>query len=177
MEISILNIIYRFISSYIRVPRYRKGTYLIKCKDDEIKNMYSIKNNYDGEDGGMDLYQPYDIILNPGEKRIIDLGVSIQLRYKICFGLFTEYSSFLLIGRSSLSKINIEVSGGLGFIDSGYTGNIFVVFKNTGNKEMKLEKNKRYVQLISPYFEPCNYLLVDGHRKTNRGTEGYGSTG
>lgn len=82
----------------------------------------------------------------------------------------------LIIGRSSLNMQGILTVFGL--IDSGYRGPIKVMLYNISGRYRTIMKDERIAQLVMvPYgnfpIEVVESLSVD----TERGTDGFGSTG
>lgn len=78
--------------------------------------------------------------------------------------------------RSGLSfKNNIEV--GAGVIDSDYRGEVKVKLYNHGNEDFKVCKGDRIAQIIVfPVFN-TDVLKVDNLDDTDRGSNGFGSSG
>lgn len=78
--------------------------------------------------------------------------------------------------RSGLSaKFGLAILGGV--IDNSYSGNIKVIISNQGNERFYYEKGDRIAQLIIiPYVKmPLN--KVEEFAKTDRGENGFGSSG
>lgn len=114
-----------------------------------------------------------------------------------------EYDFFMLLyPRSSITKTNLVLANSVGVIDSGYRGNVKVCFKYIAQPEdMKIVEGKSFrgknasglVTSINPqrvYHEgdkvaqliPCkhnqlNIDYVDEISKSDRGSDGFGSTG
>ena len=78
------------------------------------------------------------------------------------------------------SKICLNVKHGLtseGVIDSGYTGSIVVKLYNHSAKEYLVQKGDKISQLvIMPIFTP-QLEIVSRLEETDRGDNGFGSTG
>lgn len=118
-------------------------------------------------DAGYDLRTPKRVVIHRHDSVSIDAGVHID----IPSGWYGKLES-----KSGLNTNNHVVCLG-GVIDSGYTGSIIVTLYNLGEQDYIFEKGDKIVQLI---FMPCgNFSLkqVDELEKTERGDNGFGSTG
>jgi dUTP pyrophosphatase len=131
-------------------------------------------------DAGLDLYSPVDATIYPANVAAtfggffgggyssvcIDTGVHVQIP--------AGYVGMVK------SKSGLNVNCGItseGVIDSGYTGSIVVKLYNHGNSVVKIEKGQKISQLvILPIITP-ELELVDELEETERGSNGFGSTG
>jgi dUTP pyrophosphatase len=116
---------------------------------------------------GFDLFSPQDIHLRPRERISINIGVSLELPPN-CFGLIKERSSFA----KHFGIITVA-----GVIDNDFRGKIEVVLWNLSDFGFQIEKGMKIAQLIclkyeSPVCEQCEKLNA-----TERGTQGFGSSG
>ena len=116
-------------------------------------------------DAGLDLYSPVDLWLHPGEHKMIDTGVHIEIPEGYV-GMITSKSGLMSQGITSR-----------GTIDRGYTGSIKAVLYNHGQEGFKIRKGYKITQLvivpcITPKLEVVNEL-----DETERGDGGFGSTG
>lgn len=134
----------------------------IKVKLD--KNAYMPERAHD-LDAGYDLRTPVKFEIPHGGNAVIDTGVHLQIP--------KGYVGFLK------SKSGLNVNNGIvgeGVIDSGYTGSIVVKLYNSSHKK-KFEAGDKIIQLvILPIFTP-ELALVDSLEDTERGSDGFGSTG
>jgi dUTP pyrophosphatase len=80
-----------------------------------------------------------------------------------------------LAPRSGLSVKGIHV--GAGVIDADYTGEVKVLLFNLTDKEITLEKHERIAQLIIKKIETPEVEEVEELGVTERGEQGFGSTG
>jgi len=62
-------------------------------------------------------------------------------------------------------------------IDSDYTGEIKVVLVNMGNHDYQVKNGDRIAQLITEKIVESDCYEVQTLKKTNRGRQGFGSTG
>lgn len=115
---------------------------------------------------GFDLRTTTDISLYPGITRVIPTGFA----WEIPLGHVG-----LIRDRSSVAKTGLAVVAGV--VDSDYRGEVGVVMTNLGNDMCKLEAGSRIAQMIIvPHLLGETYE-VDELTHTERGENGYGSTG
>lgn len=117
-------------------------------------------------DAGLDLRSPYRAWMPSYGNAIIDTGVHIEIP--------EGYVGMLK------SKSGLNVQHGItseGVIDSGYTGSIVVKLYNHTPHGYYIEKGDKISQLvILPIITPT-LELVDELEPTERGGNGFGSTG
>lgn len=141
------------------------------------------KKNIKG-DAGYDLYVQQTQEILPGESKMIDLGVSCQMRE---FELnpwkwlknktFYKYYGYMLVPRSSISKTPLILKNSIGIIDATYTGNLKACVINLSNETFVINEGERYFQIIHPSMKPFDIKIVQKLRQTTRGSGGFGSTG
>ena len=121
-------------------------------------------------DAAADLYALEDTNLNAhtyGNK--IRTGVSIQL---------PEGWLALIMPRSSIgSKTPFRLSNSVGLIDSGYRGELGVLYDNTSDADSFIRKGDRIAQLLVMPSYRFKAKVVDTLEDSDRGTGGFGSTG
>lgn len=119
-------------------------------------------------DAGYDLFTPNDFIVLPGEKSVvIDTGVHVEIP--------EGYVGFL----KSKSGLNVKYGiTGTGVIDAGYTGSIVVkLYFNEDHSTISFCRGEKIIQLVLlPIFTP-ELELVEELEETERGDNGFGSTG
>lgn len=117
-------------------------------------------------DAGFDLFSREDAVIYPNAGGIFDTGVHVAIP--------EGYVGFL----KSKSGLNVKHSiQSEGVIDSGYTGSIHVKLFNHGSKAVYIDKGQKISQLvILPIITP-EPELVDSLEDTERGANGFGSTG
>jgi len=118
-------------------------------------------------DAGLDLFSREEQIILPGESAVFDTGVHVELPE----GTFGKLES-----KSGLHiKYDIICAGGT--LDEGYTGSIHVKLYNMGTKPYMVRKGQKIVQMVViPILRP-ELELVDHLEETERGSNGFGSTG
>lgn len=117
-------------------------------------------------DAGADLRSPIDAVVPARGARIIDTGVHIQLPHG---------HVGMLKSRSGLNVWFGITSEGV--IDEGYTGSIKVKLYNHGDEPYKIERYDKITQLVVVPCEYVNFDLVEDLEDSERGGDGFGSTG
>ena len=80
--------------------------------------------------------------------------------------------------RSGLaSKNGITVLNSPGTIDSDYRGEILVMLINHSKKDFEILRGMRIAQMVISKVEQFNLVSVDQLDTTERGQDGFGSTG
>ena len=118
-------------------------------------------------DAGLDLKTPIDFTVEPHNSVVIDTGVHVELP-RCTVGMLKSKSG-LNIKHSITSE---------GVIDEGYTGSIKAKLFNHSFKKVDFKKGDKITQLvILPVIIPEAITLVDSLEDTERGSNGFGSTG
>lgn len=116
---------------------------------------------------GLDLYSPIDTVINPGQRLLIKLDISIEI---------PSYTYAHICSRSGLSlKHGIHV--GAGVIDSDYRGNVGVLLFNLSKDQFNIKKGDRIAQMIVKKYEHVDVEEVEELNDSTRGRGGFGSTG
>ena len=110
-----------------------------------------------------------DYTLAPGEKKLFQTGIKVQL---------PENSEMQIRSKSGLAlKHGVVVLNSPGTIDSDYRGEIGVILINHGDIPFKVNKGSKVAQMVFNYFSKANFKPVKELDTTERGEDGYGSTG
>ncbi|MDZ5480364.1 deoxyuridine 5'-triphosphate nucleotidohydrolase [Bacillus thuringiensis] len=146
-------------------------------------------------DSGFDLVAAEDVIINPGETKVIPTGLAFEI---------PPGYEMQIRPRSGVSrKTKLRVV--LGTIDSGYRGEVGVIVDNTSIVEyasqprllkgafvgdndfnvtkatkyevIKINKGERIAQGVIAPVITANFVEVDELSDGDRGTGGFGSTG
>lgn len=118
------------------------------------------------QDAGMDLRSPMDAVVLPHNSAVIDTGVHVEIP-KGAVGMLKSKSG-LNVNRDITSE---------GVIDEGYTGSICIKLYNHGGARYHVRAGDKISQLvILPVLHP-GLELVDSLDETERGDNGFGSTG
>ena len=118
-------------------------------------------------DAGMDLYTTGSVVLRPGERKSIPVGVAIELP--------PGYVS-LVWDKSGLShKHGLKQFGGV--IDSNYRGEYNVGVMNLSDKEFKFGKGDKVAQILIQKVEEAEFEEVSELSDSPRGDKWLGSSG
>lgn len=118
------------------------------------------------KDAGLDLYSREDVTILPGGSGVFDTGVHIAL---------PPDTVGLLMPKSGLNVVCGLTSEGV--IDEEYTGSIVVKLYNNSRATHRMKPGQRISQLlVVPIYRP-ELELVDSLVPTERGDNGFGSTG
>lgn len=119
------------------------------------------------EDFGHDLRTPVEITVKAQNSAVIDTGVHMEIP--------KGYVGFIK------SKSGLNVKSGIqaeGVIDAGYTGSIVVKLYNHSDKDKHFDVGDKITQIgIFPILFGEEVEIVDSLEETERGNNGFGSTG
>jgi dUTP pyrophosphatase len=120
-------------------------------------------------DAGLDLFAVSAATLEPGERKLIGTGISIELPPD------TEGN---VRPRSGLAlKHGVTVLNAPGTIDRGYRGEVGVILINHGTQRFDVVPGMKIAQLV---IAPCIEATIEESialRDSSRGEGGFGSTG
>ena len=122
---------------------------------------------HDG-DAGIDLRAVEDYDIAPGESALVRTGV----RAEIPAGHFG-----LECPRSGLGAKGITMRNAVGIVDSGYRGEILCALWNTTDETFHVSRHDRICQLVIVPCVRCDVVADAPLAASDRGTDGYGSTG
>jgi dUTP pyrophosphatase len=118
-------------------------------------------------DAGLDLYSRETNVVPAKESAKFDTGVHIEIPQNMV--------GFLK------SKSGLNVKHGItseGVIDTGYTGSIVVKLYNNSGYDYVVQKGDKISQLVLlPIYLPETLEEVDSFEETDRGSNGFGSSG
>ena len=144
---------------------------MIKIQIKKLSNSVIIPKYETSGSSGMDIaaHVENNIIINPGEKALVSTGFSIAIPrgYEV-----------QIRPRSGLAaKKNITVLNTPGTIDADYRGEIKVILINLGGEKFIIEKGERIAQMVVCPVVQANLEEVKDLSNTQRGSDGFGSTG
>ena len=117
-------------------------------------------------DAGLDLYATEEKTIPAHGSAVFDTGVHVEL---------PSGTVGMLKSKSGLN-VKHDLTGE-GVIDAGYTGSIHVKMYNHGEKPYTVGRGDKIIQLVvMPIIIP-EWELVDDLNMTERGNNGFGSTG
>lgn len=110
-----------------------------------------------------------DVLLSPGEIRLISTGLVMEL---------PEGIECQVRPRSGLAlKHGITLPNSPGTIDPDYRGELRIIVQNLGSEPVTLRRGERVAQLVFSRFEAVEIDEVPELSETARGDGGFGSTG
>ena len=121
-------------------------------------------------DAAADLYAPADQIV-PAHSygNMIKTGVKIQL---------PEGWLAMILPRSSMgTKTPLRLSNSVGLIDSGYRGELGILYDNTSNEDYQITAGDRIAQLLVMPSYRFKAKVVDILADSDRGEGGFGASG
>ena len=121
-------------------------------------------------DAGADLRAREDVVLMPGERKLVPTGVAIAL---------PDGFVALIHPRSGLAtKHGLTIVNAPGTVDAGYRGEISVTLLNTDSSQpIELRRGDRIAQMVIQRVEHAQFIPVSELSESVRGTGGFGSTG
>lgn len=119
---------------------------------------------------GMDIYAAVEQeTIKPNEIKIIPTGICIQLP--------KGYEAQVRPRSGLAANYGISLLNSPGTIDWDYRGEIKIIMINHGNEDFIIKKGDRVAQLVFHKVEIPIIELVDVLDSTERGNNGFGSTG
>src|SRR3989344_7366516 len=135
----------------------------------KIKKLYdqAILPSYAHEgDAGMDLFSAHDYVLAPGDRTLVETGISVEV---------PEGYELQIRPRSGLAlKHGLSIVNSPGTVDSSYRGEVGVICINLGNEPIKIEKGKKVAQMVFKKIETVKFEEVPQLDDTSRGEGGFG---
>lgn len=116
---------------------------------------------------GYDLYAVEACSLDPGERCLIDTGISIQV----------PPNTYGRIAARSGMSVQYGIQIGAGVIDEDYRGNVKILMFNHGNETVHIKYGDRIAQLILEQIKCLPIEETDILDDTERGRSGFGSSG
>lgn len=123
------------------------------------------------DSAGMDLLAAVaeDLVLAPGERRLIPTGIAIAL---------PPGSEAQVRPRSGLAlKHGLTVLNAPGTIDADYRGEVGVVLINLGQEPFTVTRGSRIAQMVVARYARVAWRPSDNLEDSARGAGGFGSTG
>lgn len=140
--------------------------------DKRIGNSIDLPEYASEGSAGLDLRAclDEDLTLNPGQTKLLPTGIAIYIKDPGYAGI--------ILPRSGLGHKHGIVLGNLvGLIDSDYQGQLFVSCWNRGSDPFLIEVGTRIAQLVIVPVAQVQFNRVDTFDSSERGSDGFGSTG
>lgn len=143
---------------------------------EEVKAMYSTSGEdafkQYATDAGYDLYFTETVTVPPGETVKCDFGVSVE-----AYDEDDAPCAIDMLPRSSIVKTPLRMANSVGLIDASYRGTLRVYVDNIRSEPYTIQKGDRLFQLVAPSRRPFKTSFVEALSDTERGDNGFGSTG
>lgn len=121
-------------------------------------------------DAGLDLRANEDMVLAPFERALIPTGFAIAIP--------EGYAGYVQPRSGMALKRGLSMPNTPGLIDSHYRGELKVCVINLNpNKDLHIEKGERIAQLVILPVPSVELKEVDALDTTDRGEQGFGSSG
>ena len=117
-------------------------------------------------DAGADIFLPEGFTIKPLETLTLDLNLAVQIPEGFCG---------IIIPRSSIAEKGLIIQTSA--IDCDFTGFFHLIITNCSNNTYTFNKGDRVCSLICVSILNFYLEVVDELPKTERGTNGLGSTG
>lgn len=118
---------------------------------------------------GFDLHSISEIVVFPGETVIVKTGLAFAI---------PEGYELQVRPRSGMSfKTKIRVANSPGTVDSDYRGDVGIIIDNIGSDEFKVRMHDRIAQGVICPVNQVSFKEVKDLNETERGDQGYGSSG
>lgn len=120
---------------------------------------------------GMDLTYPYsaEILLKPNMRVIVSTGIAIELE--------VGYEAQIRPRSGLVAKNGITVLNSPGTIDADYRGEVKIILYNSSNINFIIQKGMRIAQMVVAKYEQPTIEEIEYLSETERGENGFGSTG
>lgn len=168
----------------------------LKILDKELYSSSQLPDYATEGSAAIDLIAAEDVVLNPGECRMIHTGMAIHIAsgiksYADEYGYIEKWLAFagLILPRSGLGhKAGLVLGNTIGLIDGDYQGEISVSAWNRNSYDYArnyypqdkiiIRRGDRFAQLMFlPVVRPEFSVVDEFTNITDRGAGGFGSTG
>ena len=106
----------------------------------------------------------------PLSRALVPTGVAIEIAE-------SGFAAFVFARSGLASRNGINLSNGVGVIDSDYRGEIKVAITNSSDTAYTISPGERIAQLVFMPVAQAEFIDRDKLSKTNRMDGGFGSTG
>jgi dUTP pyrophosphatase len=121
-------------------------------------------------DAGADLASAEDVVLAPGERRLVGTGMAVAVP--------DGFAAFVHPRSGLAARHGITIVNAPGTVDAGYRGEIKVCLLNTDTQApVRISRGDRIAQLVIQPVARATFIAVDALEETTRGAGGHGSTG
>lgn len=120
-------------------------------------------------DSGVDLYSAENIYVPHYGRVLVHTGLAMDIP--------NGYEGCIRPRSGNALKLGLTVLNTPGTIDANYRGEIGVILYNTTCKGIEISIGDRIAQMVFQKIPRVEFLEVSELDKTNRGADGFGSTG
>ncbi|XWX29870.1 dUTPase [Staphylococcus phage PG-2021_40] len=133
-----------------------------------LDNNAKVPVRANATDSGLDLYSLVDVTLKPFESKTISTGIAINLE--------EGYEAQVRPKSGITTKTGLRIQ--LGTVDDGYIGELGIMVDNIKGHTEHIKSGQKIAQLVvAPVVYPKVKLVEEFTRESDRGTNGFGSTG
>jgi deoxyuridine 5'-triphosphate nucleotidohydrolase len=120
---------------------------------------------------GMDICSCESVVVPSHGRALVSTGFSVSMAESIG----DKY--YLRIAPRSGLAVKSGITTGAGVIDSDYRGVVKVLLFNHGDEDFVVNPGDRIAQMIMERILRPDFKQVESHEASERGTNGFGSTG
>lgn len=120
---------------------------------------------------GMDITSCEKVTVPSHGRVLVSTGFSVSMDSSI----MDKY--YLRIAPRSGLAVKSGLTTGAGVIDSDYRGIVKVLLFNHGDEDYEVKPGDRIAQMIMERIMRPHFVETDNHEESNRGRNGFGSTG
>lgn len=118
-------------------------------------------------DAGFDLYAIESVVIPAGARVLVGTGIVMEI---------PDGYSGLIWDKSGLSNTyGLKTLGGV--VDAGYRGEVRVGIVNLSANDFEVKEGNKIAQMLIQKVEHPELILVEELSETERGANGFGSTG
>jgi len=148
------------------VPRINKQN--IVPMEIIVEDGVSIPKYAHNTDAGFDLMSAEHKAIKPFETLLFKTGIYLNIPFNY---------EVQIRSRSGNALKGLVVANSPGCIDCGYIGEIKVILHNNTENHIIIECGDKIAQAVLTPIVKAHFIVVDGFEKTERGDNGFGSTG
>lgn len=141
----------------IKIKKLRE-TAVLPTRGSEYAAGYDLRANIDSA-----------VVVNPHETVKIGTGLAMELPI--------GYAGFIFARSGLATKQGLRPANCVGLCDCDYRGEYIVAIHNDSDAAKIVEPNDKIAQLVVLKTEALDFDLVEELDNTDRGTNGFGSTG
>ena len=143
----------------------------MKVKFKKLSDTAKVPKRADGDSAGYDLYSDVNgsMLIKAHSSEAVPTNIAVHIPEGF-FGAI--YARSGLAFRNGIRPVNCT-----GIVDSGFHDGIKVGLRNDSDEDFIVTQNMRIAQLILQKFEEIDFVEVEDLGESERGLNGFGSTG